>query len=109
MRRFARTIDCLDLRLPLDTTSSAYALAGRERRDRHRIIALADLSPFPRESRLRAPRRRTRIVGRPLVVGRSWVVGGPLGRLGILGNGLSNRDSGNSIALAAAVDLRPYH
>jgi hypothetical protein len=31
-----------------------------------------------------------------------------LGRLGILGNGLSNRGGRNPIALAAGVDLRPY-
>jgi hypothetical protein len=77
-------------------------MARRERCNRHRIIALADLSPFPRESRLRAARWRTRIARCALVVSC------PLGRLGILGNGLSNRGGRNPIALAGGVDLRPY-
>ena len=32
-----------------------------------------------------------------------------MGRLGILGNGLSNRDARDPIALTAAIDLRPCH
>src|SRR5262249_1384268 len=71
-------------------------MAGRECRNRHRVIALPDLSPFPRESRFRTARWRARLAGCTL------------GWLGILNNGLSNRGGPNSIALAPAVDLRPY-